>query len=307
MAHDQTPSEKRHLLLVLNGKAAPREDVRAAVEAVRGAGHTLEVRVTYDGDDAGRFAREAVEREDARPGVIVAGGGDGTINQVIASALEARPETDCAFGALPLGTANDFSTGMGLPVDDVRAALMLCATGTPRPIDAGRINGRIFVNVASAGSVTRITRETDPRAKELLGGAAYLIAGASRLGDLVPSRARIEGDGFSFDDEFVALAVGNGRLAGGGVPLCANARYDDGELDLALFPRPDADHMLSLLSGLLSEGEGTLDGYARTHRFTRLVVDADDELAVNLDGEPMSARRLEVEVMPKALRFVTGA
>ena len=122
MAHDQTPSEKRHLLLVLNGKAAPREDVRSAVEAVRGAGHTLEVRVTYDGDDAGRFVREAVEREDARPGVIVAGGGDGTINQVIASALETRPETDCAFGALPLGTANDFATGMGLPVDDVRAA-----------------------------------------------------------------------------------------------------------------------------------------------------------------------------------------
>lgn len=64
--------------------------------------------------------------------------------------------------------------------------------------------------------------------------------------------------------------------------------------------------MLSLLSGLLSEGEGRVDGYARTHRFKRLVIEAEDELAVNLDGEPMSASRLEVEVIPRALRFVTG-
>lgn len=306
MMASETGSSRRRLILILNGKAAPREDVRAAVEAVRAAGHELEVRVTYDGDDAPRFAAEAVLRQERKPDVIIAGGGDGTVNQVIAAALDTDAGTSCAFGVLPLGTANDFATGIGLPVEDLEAALMLCATASPRPIDAGRINGRLFVNVASAGSVTRITRETDPRAKRLLGGAAYLIAGASRLGDLVPSRARIEGDGFSWEGEFVALAVGNGRLAGGGVPLCANARYDDGLLDLALFPRPDAERMLSLLSHLLSEGSGSLDGLVRTHRFRRLVIEADEELAVNLDGEPMSADRLEVEVIPAGLKFVTG-
>ena len=216
-----------------------REDVREAVERLREEGHEVRVRVTYDGDDATEFAQEAVRREPGeRPQVIVAGGGDGTVNQVVAAALEADPATDCAFGVLPLGTANDFATGLGLPVDDLVAALKLCATGTPRPIDVGRINGRVFVNVASGGSVTRITRETDPRAKRLLGGAAYLIAGASRLGELSPMRAAFTADGFSWEGDFIAMAIGNGRLAGGGVPLCADARIDDGRLDLTLFPQP---------------------------------------------------------------------
>ncbi|WP_417770822.1 lipid kinase YegS [Stappia sp.] len=299
--------DERHLHLILNGKSAQREDVRAAVEAVRGRGHRVEVRVTYDAGDAARFAREVVGREgDDLPDVVVAGGGDGTLNQVVAAALEARPAPPCAFAVLPLGTANDFAAGLGLPVDNMGSALLLCARGAAKPIDVGRINGRVFVNVASAGAVTRITREADPRAKRLLGGAAYLIAGASRFAELTPTRARISGEGFSFDGEFMALAVGNGRLAGGGVALCADARVDDGKLDLSLFPKPDADHMMALLSSLVKESETGLQGYARTHRFTRLTVEADEDLAVNLDGEPMAAQVLEIEVDPGAIRFVTG-
>lgn len=297
----------RRLLLILNGKSSQREDVREAVERLREEGHEVRVRVTYDGDDATEFAQEAVRREPGeRPQVIVAGGGDGTVNQVVAAALEADPATDCAFGVLPLGTANDFATGLGLPVDDLVAALKLCATGTPRPIDVGRINGRVFVNVASGGSVTRITRETDPRAKRLLGGAAYLIAGASRLGELSPMRAAFTADGFSWEGDFIAMAIGNGRLAGGGVPLCADARIDDGRLDLTLFPQPEAEHLMTLLSGLLREADSQFDGYARKASFTRLTIEADEEIAINLDGEPMSANRLDVSVEPGALRFITG-
>lgn len=300
------PAAGRRLLLVLNGKAASDEAVREAVQAVRGAGHGVEVRVTYDAADAGRFAAEAVTSDDC-PDVLVAGGGDGTLNEVVAAALEACAAPRCAFGVMALGTANDFAAGLGLPVGDPIAALTACATALPRPIDAGRVNGRLFVNMASAGSVTRITRETDPRAKRLLGGAAYLIAGASRIGDLAPSRARIEADGFVWEGEFVALAVGNGRLAGGGVPLCRDALIDDGRLDMTLFPRPDAERSFSLISALLDRDGGGESGYALTHRFTSMTVEAEDDLAVNLDGEPMSARRLRIETVPGALRFITGA
>jgi lipid kinase YegS len=300
-------TDTRRMLLILNGKSAQREDVREAVEEVRGKGHELAVRVTYDAGDAALFAREAVRRgDDGRPEVIVAGGGDGTLNQVVAAALAEEPDTPCAFALLPLGTANDFASGLGLPGES-RAALVLAATGRPRPIDVGRINDRLFVNVASGGTVTRITRETDPRAKRLLGGAAYLIAGASRIGELAPTRASFTADGFSWEGEFLAMAIGNGRLAGGGVPLCAEAKVDDGRLDLTLFPQPEADHVLSLLSTLLREPDGRFQGYARRASFTELRVEAEGELALNLDGEPMSASRLDVRVEPGALRFVTGS
>jgi lipid kinase YegS len=297
----------RRMHLILNGKSSQREDVRAAVERVREQGAELEVRVTYDAGDAALFAREAVRREAGeQPDVIVAGGGDGTLNQVVAAALSANAATSCAFALLPLGTANDFAAGLDLPVEPY-AALALAASGTPRKIDIGRINERVFVNVASGGTVTRITRETDPRAKRLLGGAAYLIAGASRIGELTPSRASFSADGFSWEGQFLAMAIGNGRMAGGGVPLCAEAKVDDGRLDLTLFPQPEADNVLSLLSSLLREPDGNLQGYARRASFTSLRVEAEEELSLNLDGEPMSASRLDVRVEPGALRFVTRA
>lgn len=103
------------------------------------------------------------------------------------------------------------------------------------------------------------------------------------------------------------MAIGNGRLAGGGVPLCPEARLDDGLLDLSLFPQPDADHVLGLLSRLLHETEAPVESYAKTARFSSLTVESEAELSLNLDGEPMSADTLHVEVLPGAVRFVTGS
>src|SRR4051794_34649548 len=99
--------------LVLNGKVAMREDVRAAVREVREQGCRVEVRVTWEGGDATRFARQAAE---AGFGVVVAGGGDGTVSEVVgglvdgAKAAEALP----GLGIVPLGTANDLARACGI-------------------------------------------------------------------------------------------------------------------------------------------------------------------------------------------------
>ncbi len=281
--------------------------MRLAVARVRDAGHEVLVRVTYEPQDVARFVGEALCAQ-PRPDVIVAGGGDGTLNQVVAALLaaDAGPD-DVAVGVLPLGTANDFAAGLALPAEDPAAALAICAEGEIRTIDAARVNERVFINLATGGTVTQITREADPRAKRLLGGAAYLVAGASHIGRLSPSKARFSADGFSWEGDFLAMAIGNGRLAGGGVALCPEARLDDGLLDLSLFPQPDADHVLGLLSRMLSETEAPLESYAETARFSSLTVESDAQLSLNLDGEPMSADRLKVEVLPGAIRFVTGA
>ena len=80
-------TETRRLFLILNGKSAPREDVRSAISRVRDAGHEVAVRVTYEPGDVARFVGEALGA-DTRPDAIVAGGGDGTLNQVVAALLD---------------------------------------------------------------------------------------------------------------------------------------------------------------------------------------------------------------------------
>ena len=112
-------------LLILHGKQALNEDVRAAVQARREQGWELAVRVTWEGGDAQRIVNEALADGYTH---LIAGGGDGTLRDV-AEAM-ALAKTDASLVLMPLGTANDFARAAGVPVevsDDVRAALYAAA------------------------------------------------------------------------------------------------------------------------------------------------------------------------------------
>ncbi|MXN21254.1 lipid kinase YegS, partial [Pseudooceanicola sp. GBMRC 2024] len=85
----------------------------------------------------------------------VAGGGDGTLNQVVNASLVEDSSPKCSFGLLPLGTANDFAHGAGLPAADPWAALALCAEGDATSIDVGEVENRVFVNLLAGGTGSR--------------------------------------------------------------------------------------------------------------------------------------------------------
>ena len=171
--------------IVLHGKAAGDARVRNAVHALRKDGYGVEVRVTWEPGDAARLTAEAVA--DAGVGkvnCIVAGGGDGTINEVFAAAYAAGLPEGCSLGVLPLGTANDFAHAAGVPVKDLTAALQLAACGLLQRIDVGLLNGKPFINLVSGGFGSRVTVETDPDLKQRLGGLAYVLTGISRFAEL---------------------------------------------------------------------------------------------------------------------------
>src|SRR5438270_62146 len=117
-----TQQPGRSLHLIVNAKARDDESLRAAVEAVRGRGHRVEVRATDQVGDAERLAAEA-----ARAGAetVVAVGGDGTLNEVVNGVARAAWPVRCAVGVVPLGTANDFAGGCQIPRNDPAAALDL--------------------------------------------------------------------------------------------------------------------------------------------------------------------------------------
>ena len=143
-------NSRRHLRLVLHGKAAARPEIREAVAAVRADGHRVEVRVTWEAGDSALFAKEAAAQGVE---VVVAGGGDGSLNEVVSGVVDGSGPPKCSIALLPLGTANDFAHGCGIPVDDPTAALRLAAETEARPIDLCQINGRVFVNMATGGDV----------------------------------------------------------------------------------------------------------------------------------------------------------
>jgi lipid kinase YegS len=285
--------------LILNGKSSGRPDVREAVRAVRDEGHCVEVRVTWEAGDAGRYAQQAADE-----GIgVVAGGGDGTVNEVVGGVCQAAETSPTAVGLLPLGTANDFAHGCGIDCDDLTAALRLAATGKATPIDVGVCNERLFINVASGGFGAQVTATTPPRMKDMMGGAAYSLMGLVTALQMSPYRGTLITPEERIDGEMLLMAVSNGRQAGGGYVVGPGAFLNDGLLDVLVVPNVAIDQLGPVLRDLVNLGKGPLE-HVYYRRLASLEIHSEQPLYMNLDGEPMLDTHFRFRVLPKRLRLV---
>ena len=290
-----------HVDIVVHGKSAANPELRAAVSAVRKQGHQVVVWPTWEAGDGVRLAQLAVHQG---ADVVVAGGGDGTVNEVATGLLTASVGASArpSFGILPLGTANDLARSAAIPLD-LTAALEVVVSRPATSIDVGRIGDRMFLNVATGGFGTQITVETPENMKKALGAAAYLLTGLTRFTSISPVSASFRGPDFVWEGAFLVLAIGNGRQAGGGQMLCKDAVISDGLLDVKILPVvPEQDFQSAALS-FIREGMAAVERIAVSTRLNRLEIEAEDDIFINLDGEPISGRRFLIEAMPGAIRM----
>lgn len=294
-------ADDKRMRLIINGKSAGDPQLRAAVAQQRGAGHVIEVRVTWESGDAARYAAEA-PREDVD--VVIAGGGDGTVNEVVGGILSVDHPHQTAVAVLPYGTANDFAAGCSIPIGDPLAALTLAATGTPVSIDVGRANDRYFVNVASGGFGAEVTTNTPPELKKAIGGAAYSLMGIVTAAKASPHHGRVTlPDGTSRSGDVLVMTAANGRQCGGGQRVAPNALLNDGLLDFMIIHDVDIQSFGKVLSEIL-----TLDSKDNQHvsyvQLPELKVEFDNPFQVNLDGEPVRSHEFVFRICPRAIRFV---
>ena len=289
--------------LIVNGKAAADPLLRPAIGQLRDKGHRLEVRVTWESGDAARYAAEA--RSNGVQ-VVVAAGGDGTINEVATGLLEQGPCQETTLAVVPYGTANDFATGIGILKGDPFKALLLAAEGNITPIDVGKVNGRIFVNVTSGGFGAEVTANTPPQMKKALGGAAYSLMGIVTAAKMNPYECRLTmPDDAVYEGLLLIMAVGNGRQCGGGYQVTPEALLNDGLLDLVVVHDAEIQQLglvLNELSDLTAETNKFIN-YTRAPSFSLV---SSRPLQLNLDGEPYLDTSFAFEIVPKALPFVLG-
>ncbi|WP_339454246.1 lipid kinase YegS [Pseudomonas sp. EA_5y_Pfl2_R50] len=284
-------SEQR-ALLILHGKQALNESVRAAVEAKREKGWQLAVRLTWEAGDAQRLVEEALADGHTR---IIAGGGDGTLRD-IAEAMAQHPHK-ASLVLMPLGTANDFCHAAGIPLEPAEALDLLDVP--PSDIDLGEVGGQIFLNMATGGFGSQVTANTSEDLKKVLGGAAYLFTGLSRFSELHAAYGELQGPDFHWQGELLALGIGNGRQAGGGHVLCPQAQVDDGLLDISILPAPQ--ELVGTLKNLLSDGFGLDNMFVRT-RLPWVEIKVAEGLYINLDGEPLEGDNMRFAARPGALQ-----
>jgi lipid kinase YegS len=286
----------RKVQLILNGKVAGNDALQAAVARQQAIGHTIEVRVTLEKGDARRFASETGEVD-----LLIAAGGDGTLNEVVHGLMDLPEAARSVLGIMPLGTANDFATGCGIPRDPEQA-LALCIEGTDVAIDVGKANEHWFLNAASIGFGAEITATTPPELKHLLGSAAYAVMGAILAMNVHHYRGRLTLPDREITGSVPMAIVGNGRQTGGGVQGTPRAHVDDGLLDvLAVRDIPT----LALLTAARELQELSPDGEYISYWQTPWVeAHTEEAIPVNLDGEPMQFSSVRYEAVPRAIRLI---
>ncbi len=291
---------RRSLRVILNGKKAGLPQVRRAVDEVRKDGHLVDVRVTWEGGDAARFAAEALDDD---VDVIVAGGGDGTVNEVVNGIFKATEKPKPAMGVMPLGSANDFARGCGIAVGNPARALRFAATGKPHPIDVARLNDGYFVNSAVIGFGAEVTFQTTERMKKAIHGAAYGITGfLTALKRKVYTGKVTTPEGVRTGRTIFA-ALSNGIQAGG-FQLAPRARLNDGLLDLFSVPDFRMEQLPIIMRDIRGLKRGVEPQVVRYEQLEWLQVEADRKIPISPDGERLEVIQFRAEALKQRLSFV---
>ncbi|HMF93608.1 MAG TPA: diacylglycerol kinase family protein [Vicinamibacterales bacterium] len=271
---------------------AAEGNARLALSIAEGFSVPSEVFVTTHVGHARELAKAAAGRGTR---VVMAWGGDGTINEV-ASALVG---SDVALGIVPAGSGNGLARELGI-VPRPRQAIADALHARPRSIDVGELEGRYFVNTAGIGFDAHIaSRFATARRRGFLG---YVGITAHALTSYVPRHYRVSvAGGAPQRVRAVLLTIANSAQFGNGAIIAPGARVDDGELDLVIFEERSRFRTVCALPRLFNGTADRISG-CRITRLREVVVDADAPLTFHVDGEPVAGgTTLRARVHPGAL------
>lgn len=258
-------------------------------------GLSVEVAVTGKRGDGREFSQRARERG---IGMVVAWGGDGTINEVASGVVG----SEVALGIVPGGSGNGLARDVGIPFDPA-AALEVAGGGRTRVIDSGRIDDTVwFFNVAGVGLDALISHEISrPGAQRGLAGYARLTFGA--LPNYRPQVYQVECNGHTEERRAMFIAFANSRQYGNDAKIAPAARLDDGLLDVVIV---DAQPLWRIVAQIPNLFRGRLEPRPGLHMqtMTSARIESEGPIAYHADGEPgLGGSSLRVAVVPASLRL----
>jgi YegS/Rv2252/BmrU family lipid kinase len=238
---------------------------------------------------------DLVHRYGKQVDLVIVGGGDGTLNNVVDSLIEEQ----LPLGILPLGTANDLARTLGIP-QSIPEACQVIANNQVKYIDLGWVNGKYFFNVASLGLSVKITQNLTRGAKRRWGILAYGFTALQALSQTRPFKAEIRLNEEAIAVKTIQIAIGNGRYYGGGMPVAVGAAIDDQRLDLYSL---ELQHWWQIFPLLwhLPQGQQHLLPWVRTLEAESLEIYTRKPYAINTDGEITTFTPATFRVIPRAL------
>lgn len=252
------------------------------------------VDMTRDLDHARALARDAHANDET----AVAFGGDGLIGAV-AGALS---DTGGSFGLLPGGRGNDFARMLGIPRKPVAACHVL-ATGVPRPIDLGEVDGRLYIGIASCGfdsDANRIANQT----RLIRGNFVYAYGLLRALAGWKPATFTLQVD----DEEPMtftgySVAAANSKYYGGGMMVAPDASLEDGKLEVVIIKDVPKLQFLRLAPTVF-RGSHVRQSNVAVLRAERVTVGASRPFTVYADGDPVAELPVTVRARAAAVSVI---
>jgi YegS/Rv2252/BmrU family lipid kinase len=269
--------EQSSVLLVNTHSRQGRDQFSSAVATFR----ELETNLTRAVACA-RFERlllEARRAVEARVPVLFVGGGDGTVGAVANLTIG----TETALAVIPLGTGNAVARDLGIPFETA-AACQALVQGKRVRIDAGQVNGRLFLNVATVGLTTSIVRSLTEPLKRRFGRAAYVYAVLRSLRHIRPFQVELRSENGTSRFDSIQVVIGNGRYHAGPFPVAPCAGIASGHLEFyALRPCSRASLLRFAFSLPLGEqvdleevhAESVLEGELKVKPAMKAVIDGE--------------------------------
>ena len=242
-------------------------------------GYMPTVLITTKQGDGTAYAKKYAPEYD----LVVAIGGDGTFNEVASGVVECGVRVP--LGYIPAGSTNDFANSLELSKDVIQNAKNILS-GEVRAIDLGSFNGRTFSYIASFGAFTRASYATPQSIKNILGHAAYVLAGVKEVANLKPIHMAIEADGQLYEGDYLLGAISNSTSVAG--LLTIKREYvdmSDGMFELLLIKTPKDPLELAELVHMLG-----LQNFYDTNMITFLNakefhIKSGSDVSWTLDGE----------------------
>ena len=229
----------KNLMLIVNpaaGRGTYKSTLPDALQSLDNGGYRVTMFHTSGRGDATEFAARYAPDYD----VAVCIGGDGTLSEMLAGLMKVDADRRPMIGYIPVGTANDVATTLGLPKNDALAAANAILNGTPHPFDVGGFgDSEYFSYIAAFGAFTEVSYETPQNQKKALGHLAYVLQGAAELSKIESYHTVVEYDDGVVEGNLVYGSMSNSTSVAGIVRLKEEmVSLGDGMSELVLVKDP---------------------------------------------------------------------
>ena len=262
----------------------------------------VELGASYALHDPARLPETVREAVSEGHDPIILGGGDGSVS----STVDFLAHHHSTLALLPLGTANDFARTLEIP-EDLQSACEAIAHGKVVDVDLGLAGDNFYVNVASVGLAVGVTHQLSPQLKKSIGPLAYPVAALKAFFKHEPFAARVSfpaGDHEPVDyGRLLQIAVGNGRFYGGGMVVAPDAGMDDRSLDVYAIKLGRRRDLMGV-ARYIKSGDFVKNESVDHFRTSRVLVETNPDLQVNVDGELVARTPEEFSVAENALHVV---